>query len=456
MDFKLPDLGEGIHEAQIISVLVKEGDSVNEDDPLMEVETDKAAVEIPSPHSGKITKMHVSQGQTVNVGDVLVTFDGAGGAKEDKAEAKGEKEDKSKREPRREKAENREEERPQRERPSKDRDERREPREEERRGGEERDRSRPVPASPAVRRMAREMNIDLHDVRGSGPGGRVLESDVKAFADNGGTAVQTRREAPSRDRDDVAPLTELPAVDTSLPDFSKWGPIRREAVPQIRKTIARQMTRAWLSVPRVTHSDSADVTDLEAMRKSFSAELEKRGAGKLTLTGVLVKALGVALRKYPMLNASFDAQTNEIIYKDYVNIGIAVDTKRGLVVPVVRDVDSKSLAQISADLADVGQRAREMKFGVEDLRGATFTLSNVGALGGAFVTPMVNFPEAAILGVGRSGWQAWIHNDEIAKRFIMPLSLSFDHRIIDGADAARFTKELIGYLENPLRLLSEL
>jgi pyruvate/2-oxoglutarate dehydrogenase complex dihydrolipoamide acyltransferase (E2) component len=169
-----------------------------------------------------------------------------------------------------------------------------------------------------------------------------------------------------------------------------------------------------------------------------------------------VKALGVGLRKYPMLNASFDAQTNEIIYKDYVHMGIAVDTPRGLVVPVIRDVDTKTLAQISADLADVGQRAREVKFNVEDLRGGTFTLSNVGALGGGFVTPMVNFPEAAILGVGRTAWQAVVHNDEIAKRFIMPLSLSFDHRIIDGADAARFTREVIGYLENPLRLLSEL
>lgn len=450
MDFKLPDLGEGIHEAQIISVLVKEGDTVSEDDSLMEVETDKAAVEIPSPHAGRITKLHVKAGQTVNVGDVLVTFDGEGApaAKEEKPKAES-KEAKAKphREEPRDRRDGADRERA---RPAAAQDSRRE-------APREADRSRPVPASPSVRRMARELNVDLHDVRGSGPGGRVLESDVKAFADGGGTAVQTRREAPSRGgREDVAPMTELPPVETSLPDFSKWGPIRREAVPQIRKTIARQMTRAWLSVPRVTHSDNADVTDLETMRKTYSAEQEKRGGGKLTLTGVLVKALGVALRKYPNLNASFDAQANEIIYKDYVHLGIAVDTSRGLVVPVVRDVDKKSLAQISADLADVGQRARDVKFAVEDLRGATFTITNVGALGGSFVTPMVNFPESAILGVGRSGWQAWIHEGEIAKRFIMPLSLSFDHRIIDGADAARFTKELIGYLENPLRLLTEL
>jgi pyruvate dehydrogenase E2 component (dihydrolipoamide acetyltransferase) len=318
------------------------------------------------------------------------------------------------------------------------------------------DASRPVPAAPAVRRLARELNVDLRAIRGSGPGGRVLETDVKAFAEGGQTAAPSApaRSAPARP--DAAPMTELPPVDTSLPDFSKWGPIRREAVPQIRKTIARQMTRAWLSVPRVTHSDTADVTDLDALRRSLSAEMEKRGGAKLTLTGVLVKALGVALRKYPMLNASFDAATNEIIYKDYVHMGIAVDTPRGLVVPVIRDVDTKTLAQISTDLADVGQRAREVKFSVDDLRGGTFTLSNVGALGGAFVTPMVNFPESAILGVGRTAWQAVVHNDEIAKRFIMPLSLSFDHRIIDGADAARFTREVIGYLENPLRLLSEL
>lgn len=447
MEFKLPDLGEGIHEAQIISVLVKEGDTVAEDQSLMEVETDKAAVEIPAPQAGTISKLHVKAGQTVNVGDVLVTFGGNGAAapaKPAKAEApapakkeapavarSGGGNDKSSAPPARMAATTTA-------------------------PAPSADASRPVAASPSVRRMAREMGIDLHAVRGTGPGGRVIESDLASHGGGGGaTAAPARAAAPSApSRPDVASLTEMPQVDQSLPDFSKWGPVRREAVPQIRKTIARQMTRAWLSVPRVTHSDNADVTDVDNMRRELSASLEKQGGPKVTLTGILIKSLGVALRKYPMLNASFDANTNEIIYKDYVHMGIAVDTDRGLVVPVVRDVDQKNLVEISNDLADVGQRAREAKFGIEELRGGTFTVTNVGALGGAFVTPMVNFPESAILGVGRAGWQPAIYKDEIAKRMIMPLSLSFDHRIIDGADAARFTKEVIGYLENPLRLLT--
>lgn len=453
MEFKLPDLGEGIHEAQVISVLVKEGDVVAEDAPLMEVETDKAAVEIPSPVAGKVSRIHVQAGQTVNVGMPLVTFEEVG--------------EPAKAEPR---------ETPEKEAaPARERPEQKEAAPAAARGGdgparqvaaaagrrfaatvETRDASRPVPAAPAVRRLAREMNVDLRRVPGSGPGGRVLKQDVEAFAAGRLPPAESAARAapPEAPAPGPAPVTELPPVERTLPDFGKWGPIRRQPITQIRKTIARQMTRAWTLIPHVTHCDNADLTELEEQRRQLSAELEKKGGPKLTFTAVLLKALAGALRTHPVLNASFDADANEIIFKQYVHIGVAVDTERGLVVPVIRDVDGKTLVQVSAALADVAQRARAAQFTIDELRGGTFTVTNVGALGGTFLTPMINWPEVAILGTGRADWQPVVRNDAIVKRFLMPLSLSFDHRVVDGADAARFLKDVIGYLENPLRLLT--
>lgn len=412
-EFKLPDLGEGVHEGQVVNVLVKEGDTIAEYQPMLEVETDKAAVEIPSPKAGVVTKIHVAAGEMVKVGQVLITIDGTpGGDGEPSAVAVAEA------------------------------------------GGEQRAEvvsppSRrdgapaegPVPAAPAVRKLARERGVDINAVVGSGPGGRVLREDVER-AVAGGVAAPA---APS--------MPALPAVEGELPDFSQYGPVRREKVPQIRRTIARQMTRAWLSVPRVTHSDTADVTELERNRKAFNAGLQE-GQAKLTITAIVIKAVAVALRNYPALNASYDPQTDEIIYKDFINIGIAVDTPRGLVVPVLRDADKKSLPQVTADLQQIADNARNVKFEIKDLRGATFTITNYGALGGVFGTPMVNFPEAGILGLGRSKLQPTVYEGQIVPRLILPLSLSFDHRIVDGADAARFTTEVIQSLENPLRLIS--
>jgi pyruvate dehydrogenase E2 component (dihydrolipoamide acetyltransferase) len=450
-EFRLPDLGEGIHEAQIINVLVKEGDRVKEDQLVLEVETDKAAVELPVPFAGVITKLNVQVGETVSVGDVMIVVDGDGetapAAKTREAAAPkvatapasagimG-------------------------------------------RGGAQvggdqgvgamvaeapHNRSGPVPAAPAVRRWAREQAIDLRRVHGTGPGGRIVREDVERFKIAGPSAPATPSSKPA-----AAPRTSAPGsapaatpdpvaapwagADEPLPDFSQWGPIRREKVTQIRKTIARQMVRSWSTIPHVTHGDEADVTDLELFRKQHGEVLADQGA-RLTLTAFIVKAVAGALSRFPMLNASFDSAASEIIYKDYTHIGVAVDSPRGLMVPVIRDVQTKGLLAISQELKEMADKAREFKLDIAQMRGGTFTVTNVGSLGGTVATPMINHPEVAILAVGRLALKPVVRNDEIVPRKILPLFLSFDHRVVDGADGARFMREVVSFLENPLNLL---
>jgi pyruvate dehydrogenase E2 component (dihydrolipoamide acetyltransferase) len=438
--FKLPDLGEGVHEGQVVNVLIKQGEQIAEDQPMLEVETDKAAVEIPSPKTGVVKEVRVEAGQTVKVGQVMVVIDEAGAEPtataaeaEESAEAaqpaaaasgaarQAQEAPAARSEPLRTAASSVAA--PPAAAPGR--------------------RKGPGPGAPAVRKLAREMGVDINAVPPSGPNGRVMREDVERAA----------RGEPSEPTDGQQTGGALPAAEP-LPDFDQWGPVRREQPPQIRKTIARQMTRAWLSVPRVTHCDQADVTDLDRNRKALNERLRK-DQPKLTMTAIVVKAVAVALREYPMLNCSYDAAREEVLYKDYVHVGIAVDTPRGLVVPVLRDVGNKSLPQIAAELHDLAQRAREAKFEIAELRGATFTITNVGPIGGSFVTPMVNFPEVGILGLGRAAWQPQVMPDmTIAPRLMLPLSLSFDHRICDGADAARFTRDVIDSLQNPLRLIS--
>jgi pyruvate dehydrogenase complex dihydrolipoamide acetyltransferase long form len=439
-DFKLPDLGEGVHEGQIVNVLVKEGDTLAEYQPMLEIETDKAAVEIPSPKAGTVAKIHVQAGQTVKVGQVLVTIDdsavGVGQPAKTAAQpaaaptaqpaaaatapparpAAAPASSAIALPPARAAAPPVPPSAP----PAKE---------------------GPVPAAPAVRKLARERGVDISAVPGTGPGGRILREDVERFA------------AGEHAEPAAAPGAALRCVSAELPDFSQYGPVRREPVPQIRKTIARQMTRAWLNVPRVTHGDVADVTDLERNRQNFNAALEP-GQAKLTITAIVTKAVAVALREFPVLNCSFDAAAEEIIYKDYVHVGIAVDTPRGLVVPVLRNADKKSLPQIAADLHAIAEKARTVKFEIADLRGATFSITNVGALGGKFFTPMVNFPEVGILGLGRAKLEPAVYEGQVVPRMMLPLALSFDHRVVDGAVAARFVSAVIRSLENPLRLIS--
>jgi pyruvate dehydrogenase E2 component (dihydrolipoamide acetyltransferase) len=451
--FKLPDLGEGIHEAQVVNVMVKEGETVTEDQPVLEVETDKAAVELPVPFAGVIEKLHVKTGDTITVGQVLLEVDDGSEAAETEAVAAATAAEPS--------------------------------------AGGAQDFTvqvsggeangavsvavrqpaavadsplygpGPVPAAPAVRRLARELDIDLRRVEGTGPGGRILRTDVEQHQQlrptgpapaSGSPAVATpvARAAPvAPGRTAYAPAT---GVDEALPDFSQWGPIRRERIPQIRKAIARQMTRAWAAIPHVTHADEVDVTDLEAFRKEQGKVFAEQGA-KLSLTAFILKAVAGALREFPKFNASFDEAASEIIYKDYVHIGVAVDTPRGLMVPVVRDVDRKGLVVISKELAAIAERARAFKIEIAEMRGGTFTITNVGALGGTLSTPLINWPEVAILGTGKLEEKPVVREGEIVVRKILPLFISFDHRVIDGADGARFVTAIAAFLENPLNLL---
>lgn len=444
-EFKLPDLGEGIHEAQVVNVMISQGDTVTEDQMVMEVETDKASVELPVPYAGKVTSLNVKQGDTVKVGQVLLVVGGDGAAAA-KAEAPAvASAPKTVSAPAAAVASRSAAAPPPpvsptavAEAPS------------HHDGG-------PIPAAPAVRRLARESGVDLRDVHGTGSGGRILKEDVERFVITGSSgraaAPSAPAAAPSSAGYAAAPSAPMPPVGggDALPDFSQWGPVRREAVPQIRKAISRQMVKAW-TLPRVTHGDEADVTDLEAFRKEHGKVMAEQGA-KLTITTFIVKAVAGALRQFPVFNSSFDEAAGEIIYKDYVHIGMAVDTDRGLMVPVLRDADRKGLMTISKEMKEISEKAREFKLPIEGMRGGTFTVTNVGSLGGTFSTPMINYPEVAILGMGKMQEKPVVKNGQIVVRKMMPLFLSFDHRVVDGADGARFTRMIIDFLENPLNLL---
>jgi pyruvate dehydrogenase E2 component (dihydrolipoamide acetyltransferase) len=429
-EFKLPDLGEGIAEGQIVAIMVKEGDVVEEYQDILEVETDKAAVPIPSPRAGVIAEINVEEGQIVKVGEVMLSID--------TGKSEGVSESKVKAAPAAVSAEAEA------------------PRAVSAGGGSNGGavaapvapaaprRSGPVPAAPVVRKLAREMKVDINLVSGSGPSGRIMREDVErlSMGHRDGSAAVRR-----------SPISDISIPAGELPDFSQWGPIRREQAPQIRKTIARQMVKSWLNVPRVTHNDTADITEMENNRRRLNADM-REGRPKMTLTAIVLKAVASALRDHPILNCSYDGEAGEIIHKDYVHIGVAVDTPRGLVVPVIRDVDKRTLPEVAEALNDVAVRARDAKFAIAELRGGTFTITNVGALGGTGSTPMVNFPEVAILGLSKASQQPTIIDGQIVARLLLTLSLSFDHRVVDGADAARFTRNVAESLENPLRLIS--
>ncbi len=290
------------------------------------------------------------------------------------------------------------------------------------------------PAGPAVRRLARELGVDLARVTGTGPHGRILREDVVAAVREAGKNVGARQpSAGSGERDD-------------------WGPIRREAMSRMRRTIAANMVRSVTEIPHLTNFDDADVTELERLRKASSKEYAESGV-KLTALAFVIKAVSLSLRQHPGVNATVDMENGQLIYKDYVNIGLAVDTPRGLVVPVLRDVDEMSIPQVARAIVSTAEKAKSASYAVEDLRGGTFTISNLGAVGGTYSTPIINYPEVAILLVGRSRKLPMVCEDGIEPRMMMPLSLSYDHRVIDGAMAARFLNEIIGYLESPGRLL---
>ena len=470
--FKMPDPGEGIHEAEILEILVAEGDRVEEDQPLMRIETDKADVELPSPVSGTVKQILVSEGDVVEVGDVLVVILEEGEdqdeeqVKEDKADdrASSEKEQQAGNEEERKKQERRSEdtkdtgEEPKKKKTrEKKAAEKKESKPEEKSATEaqksgsdkEAPRKGPVPATPATRRLARELDVALDQVEPSGPGGRVTPEDVKAHAEGDQKKPQKEKETPAA----VEPAeTEGP----ELPDFSQWGEVERTPLRSIRRATAKRMALAWTEIPHVTHEDLADITELEKFRQDNKDDIDNQG-GALTLTVFAIKAAVAALKAYPRFNASLDIEAGEIISKKYFHIGVAVDTDRGLLVPVVRDADCKSMVELAREVNELAERTRQGEVEPRDMSGGTFTITNVGPLGGTGFTPIINFPQVAILGLARARLQPMIRGDindfDVVPRLMLPLVLGFDHRIVDGADAARFLGEVIRLLESPENLM---
>jgi pyruvate dehydrogenase E2 component (dihydrolipoyllysine-residue acetyltransferase) len=420
--FTLPDLGEGVHEAEVLAVHVAAGREIKEGDIILEIETDKAAVEIPSPFTGNVDQVLVKAGDLVKVGDAMIVF--AGDDTSEKADRKPA------------------------EAPDAGKEEKKPPE----RVQQTAKTAGTVPASPATRRLARELAVDLRQVPATGTAGLVTADDVRAFAAKQKEAAATPTVALKQQ---AALPSPIPA--SGLPDFSQWGEVERRPLRSIRRAIARQMATAWSQIPHVTSQDLVDISQLESFRRKHKAEIDQIG-GRLTLTVFAMKAAATALKAYPMFNSSLDLEAQEIVVKKYFNIGVAVDTEDGLIVPVIRDVDRKSIRELAIELHDCVGRTRSRKIGLEELQGGTFTITNAGAMGGGFFSPIINFPQVAILGFGQGRMQpAVVSRDdgsyEIVPRLLMPVVLCFDHRVVDGADSIRFMKVLIDALQDPEELL---
>lgn len=405
IEVKLQALKENVEVVEVNALKVSVGDTVAKGQPLMEVQADKAALEVPSPSAGVISQILVKTGDSVKIGQLIFSIDGSGAPVAAATKAPASKaapvvaamptpppvpahsiastqEDKI------------------------------------------------TPASPVARRLARELGVDLNSVSGTGRHGRISEEDIRSFV-----------------RGQSTPATSGAVSIPPLPRFEDIGPIEKQPMSPIRKATARQMNLSWSIVPHVTQNDIVDITAFEAFRKA-----ETKGP-KLTITAFALKAVAVLLKEFPVFNSSVDSPNNSIIYKKYYNIGVAVDTENGLLVPVIRDVDKKSIADLGAELVSIAERARQKKLDSKDLSGGTFTITNLGGIGGTGFTPIVNYPEVAILGISRGRLEPVVHNGAIVPRLMMPLSLSYDHRVIDGAAAARFTRRLADMLENPFQLL---
>jgi pyruvate dehydrogenase E2 component (dihydrolipoamide acetyltransferase) len=449
-DFTLPELGENIAGGDVVRVLVAAGDSVTKDQPILELETDKATIEVPSSVSGTVKEVRVKQGERVKVGQVVLTLDaGAAPAKDGTTGARPAPEPATGAQPKPQPIGAAEEGGLSQEMPgaaSAPAASAQEPKP--KRGevvdirGAARSAAQPqaqaetapqgpaAPAAPSVRRLARELGVDIRRVAGSGPAGRISADDVQAFVRN-------------------AMAGGIPAsAPSSLPDFSKWGEIERKPMSNIRRKTAEHLSSAWNTIPHVTQHDKADITALEILRKQYSPHAEKAG-GKLTMTAIALKIVAAALRKFPQFNSSIDVARNEIVYKKSVHVGVAADTERGLLVPVIRDVDRKGVIQLAAELGAASEKARGGKLSLDDMQGAGFTITNLGGIGGTSFTPIVNWPEVAILGISRGAHEPVYVNGAFEPRLMLPLSLSYDHRVIDGADAARFLRWVAEAFEQP-------
>jgi pyruvate dehydrogenase E2 component (dihydrolipoamide acetyltransferase) len=426
-DIKLPELGENVEEGEVVDVKVAVGAEVREGQALLEVEAEKSTVEVPSPSAGRISKVLVKKGDKVKTGQALFQLESNGAVAPDETRpvpAKATAQEPAATQPAVAA--------PPQHAPAAA------PVAKRAADNIVTSPEKVVPAGPATRRLARELGIDLARVHGSGPSGRVTQEDVKNFVRDLAGGATTRAA-------DGAAQVKVPP----LPDFGKWGPIERKPMDAVRRKTAEQMALAWSVVPHVTQHDLADITDLEAFRK----QQDGRGP-KLTVTAFALKSSAIALKQFPQFNSTLDLGNNQLILKQYYHIGIAVDTERGLLVPVLRDVDKKSVHDLAKEMAEVADKARQKKISGDDLRGGTFTITNLGGIGGTAFTPIVNYPEVAILGLSRSRLQPVVRdNGEITPRLMLPLSLSYDHRVIDGADAARFVRRIVEMLENPLVML---
>ncbi len=446
-EFRLQELGENISQGDLVRLMIAPGAKVSEGQPVMELETDKAVVEVPSSVSGVVHEVKVKEGEKIRVGQVIFTLQGAASSPAEARPQSRPVEHVSGQHGARLafqaaiRAEGKTEEQalpPDQPRPQpaafsmpvqlgKVA------------GTEPRD---PVPAAPSTRRLAREIGVDIFAVKGTGPGGRISEDDVKAHAKALVAAVATAAQAPPRAGHFIEP---------KLPDFTKWGKIERVSMRGVRRKTAEHLAESWNTIPHVTQHDRADITELEQLRARFAPKAEQAG-GKMTVTAIALKVCAAALKVFPQFNATIDMEKEEIIYKQYIHIGVAADTDRGLLVPVIRDVDKKNIVELAVELSQLSQKARDKKITVADMEGGTFTITNLGGIGGTAFTPIVNHPEVAILGLSRSRMEPeWI-GGKFEPRLILPLSLSYDHRLIDGADAARFLRWVAEAFEQPFLL----
>jgi len=427
-EFKLPELGENIESANVLKLLVSVGDVIEKEQGVLEIETDKATIEVPSTISGKIIELFVKEGEKAKVGQVVLRVETS---IQQTVPMKSERIAETKPEQIESFQEKKEE---------------------------------PVeivrgsataviidnqpsitlhaaPAAPSVRRLAREIGVDINRIPGSGPDGRIRMSDVKDYS-----------KKLHENRDSGATATGSGIRAQQLPDFSKFGEVERKAMSGIRSKTADHLSYAWTTIPHVTQFDKADITDLEKVRKGLSSVAEKEGT-KLTVTSFLLKIISSALKEFPQFNASVDMEKKEIVYKKYMNIGVAVDTENGLIVPVVKNVEQKNLFQLTREMNELAEKARKRKIGLDDLQGGCFTISNLGGIGGTYFTPIVNSPEVAILGVSRGAFEPVYKDGLFTPRLMLPLSLSYDHRLIDGADAIRFLRWIVEAVESPYKFL---
>ena len=421
MDVKLPKLGEGADSGVVVGIFVKEGDTIAKDQTILELENEKAVASIPSTGAGIVEKIHVKAGDRITAGQKILTIAGGAAAPAAAPVATAPKPATKKAAPKAAVVADEADDEPLAE------------------SADEIVNENPV-ASPSIRRAAKDFGIDLRKISGSESGGRIVAADVQQYL---------RRLLRAASRPAVAaPSAAAPAKPAPVAiDFSQWGPILKKPMSPLRKVIARRMSESWSSVVRVTQFDDIDFTKLGELRKKFGADYEKHGV-KLTLTPFVLKAVAATLKLHPIFNSSLDEVANEIIIKEYIHLGIAVDTSEGLMVPVIRDVDKKSLLDLAKELETLAAKARDRKISADEMKGGTFTISNQGAIGGGHFTPIVNLPEVAILGLGRGAMKPVVRDGKIEARLLTPMALSYDHRVVDGGSAARFTVDLVKAFEN--------